>query len=94
MMRQVVGVQFKQASRIYLFDCADIKEIEQGSHVVLETEFGLGLGKVVDGPMEIDEKKAPAKLKRVVRVADALVRVKHEPPPGSEHKWAHQREPG
>lgn len=29
---------------------------------------------------------------RVVRVADAVVRVKHEPPAGSEHKWAHQRE--
>lgn len=31
---------------------------------------------------------------RVVRVADAVVRVKHEPPPGSEHKWAHQRDQG
>ena len=29
---------------------------------------------------------------RVARVADAVVRVTHEPPPGSEHKWAHQRE--
>jgi dihydropteroate synthase len=29
---------------------------------------------------------------QVARVADAVVRVKHEPPPGSEHKWAHQRE--
>ncbi len=28
---------------------------------------------------------------RVARVADAVVRVKHAPPPGSEHKWAHQR---
>jgi dihydropteroate synthase len=31
---------------------------------------------------------------RVARVADAMVRVKHEPPPGGEHKWAHEREPG
>jgi dihydropteroate synthase len=29
---------------------------------------------------------------RVARVADAVVRVKHEPPAGSEHKWAHQRD--
>jgi len=29
---------------------------------------------------------------RVARVADAVVRVRHEPPAGSEHKWAHQRE--
>jgi len=28
---------------------------------------------------------------RVVRIADAIVRVRHEPPVGSEHKWAHQR---
>jgi len=31
---------------------------------------------------------------KVARVADALVRVHHLPPPGSEHKWAHQREEG
>jgi len=29
---------------------------------------------------------------QVARVADAVVRVKHEPPVGSEHRWAHQRE--
>lgn len=29
---------------------------------------------------------------RVARVADAIVRAEHAPPPGSEHKWAHQRE--
>lgn len=29
---------------------------------------------------------------RLARVADAVVRVKHAPPVGSEHKWAHQRE--
>ncbi len=29
---------------------------------------------------------------RVARVADAIVRAKHEPPAGSEHQWAHQRE--
>jgi len=29
---------------------------------------------------------------RVARVADAVVRVRHAPSPGSEHKWAHQRE--
>ena len=29
---------------------------------------------------------------RVVRVADAIVRVRHDPPVGSEHRWAHQRE--
>ncbi len=28
---------------------------------------------------------------RVARVADAVVRAKHAPPVGSEHKWAHQR---
>lgn len=28
---------------------------------------------------------------RVARVADAVVRVHHAPPPGSEHKWAHQK---
>jgi dihydropteroate synthase len=28
---------------------------------------------------------------KVARVADAVVRVQHAPPPGSEHKWAHQR---
>jgi dihydropteroate synthase len=29
---------------------------------------------------------------RLARVADAVVRVKHQPPAGSEHKWAHQRQ--
>ena len=28
---------------------------------------------------------------RVARIADAVVRVRREPPPGSEHKWAHER---
>jgi dihydropteroate synthase len=28
---------------------------------------------------------------KVARVADAIVRVQHAPPPGSEHRWAHER---
>ncbi len=69
-MKQLVGVQFKRAARIYLFDCGDIHDFKLGDEVIVETEFGLGLGKVICEPKGYDDKQTPPSLKKVLRLAD------------------------
>jgi len=69
-MKRLVGIQFKQASRVYFFECGESPELVAGTEVVVETEFGLGLGKVACTPKDVEDKDAPPKLKRIVRLAD------------------------
>jgi len=69
-MKRLTGVQFKRAGRVYYFDCAGMDEIKAGAEVIVETELGLGLGKVVFSPKDVEDSEAPPDLKRVVRFAD------------------------
>ena len=51
-MTQVVGVRFKRSGRVYYFDPASA-ELNVGDWVVVETERGPEVGKVVISPKQV-----------------------------------------
>jgi len=65
---KTVGVRFKRASKVYTFAAGDL-ELRPGDRVVLETERGTALGKIVSSPEELDGPPAQP-LKKVLRVAN------------------------
>ena len=52
-MPRIITIQFSPVSKLYDFNAADI-EIAAGDSVVVETERGLSIGKVMSGPVERD----------------------------------------
>lgn len=64
-MPDVVGIRFKPCSRIYNFE-VDGLEVKPGDAVVVESEFGLGIGTVVKGRRHIESHEQ--ELKKVIRV--------------------------
>ncbi len=69
-MKNIVGIRFKQASKIYNFDSAGL-DLKPGAIVIVEVEKGLGMGTVVRGPREQNPAKGQ-KLKKVIRKAGAV----------------------
>lgn len=65
---RLVSISFHTAGKVFDFDAKDF-ELSQGDTVVVETERGRALGKVVREPREIDPVDAPPKLKTVLRLA-------------------------
>ena len=65
-MPDVVGIRFKSCGKIYDFEINGM-EVKEGDHVIVESDFGLSLGKVIRGRRTIE--KSERVLKRVVRVA-------------------------
>lgn len=53
-MPKIVGIRFKPAGKVYDFD-AGAFVLEQGNHVIVETEHGLALGFVAVPPLMIDD---------------------------------------
>ncbi|MBI5560698.1 MAG: stage 0 sporulation family protein [Deltaproteobacteria bacterium] len=70
-MATVAGVRFKRAGRVYRFDANGLN-LKSGDTVVVEVEKGIGMGRVVWGPFEVDEKTLEHPLKKVVRLADRV----------------------
>lgn len=68
-MVNIVGVRFKKACKIYDFLSNNL-ELKSGDNVVVETERGMSLGRVVHGPIERDETTYKQGLKKVIRKAD------------------------
>ena len=68
-MNKKVGVKFKTSGKVYDFKCGAFV-LKPGDHVIVETEQGLGLGKVTVGPREYEEKKSGKPLKKVYRLAN------------------------
>ncbi|HMK57262.1 MAG TPA: stage 0 sporulation family protein [Dissulfurispiraceae bacterium] len=66
-MPDVIGIRFKSCGKVYNFEINGI-EVKEGDLVVVESDFGLSLGKVVQGRRTIE--KSDRELKRVVRVAN------------------------
>lgn len=74
-MQKVIGVRFKKAGKIYLFDPGD-ENFERGDYVLIDTSHGLEYGEVAFGVREIPvaEKTvntpAPRKIKRKATPTD------------------------
>lgn len=65
---RLVSISFHTAGKVFDFDAKDF-ELSQGDTVVVETERGRALGKVVREIREVDPEEAPPKLKAVLRLA-------------------------
>ena len=67
-MTKVIGVRFRQASKIYFFAPGKL-QIEKGDQVIVETARGVEFGNVVVGPKEVPDEEIMQPLKSVIRVA-------------------------
>src|SRR3990172_12054313 len=66
-MPNVIGIRFKSCGKIYDFEINGL-EVRKGDRVIVESEFGLSIGNVVDAPREVEN---PGKeLKKVLRRAN------------------------
>jgi len=65
-MTKVAGVKFKTAGKIYDFR-SDAFVLKEGDPVIVETEQGLGFGKIAIPPVELEN--IEKELKHIVRVA-------------------------
>lgn len=67
-MATVVGIRFLQAGKIYHFDMADL-DLKQDDLVVVDTNRGIELGRVVTSPTEMPPAEGAEPLKAVIRKA-------------------------
>ncbi len=67
-MTEVVGIRFKNKSKVYFFDPAGV-QAKVGDPVVVETSKGLELGECAKGNFEVPDERIVPPLRRVVRVA-------------------------
>ncbi|MHC9540010.1 MAG: stage 0 sporulation family protein [Vulcanimicrobiota bacterium] len=67
-MPVLIGVSFKRAGKVYLFDPGTI-ELAMGDMVVVETARGRELGRVCTKPQNVEESEVVSPLKTVMRKA-------------------------
>ena len=67
-MKNIVGVRFRNAGKIYYFDPLDL-EISKDDKIIVETARGIEFGNVVVDKKEIDETTLNSPLKAILRVA-------------------------
>lgn len=67
-MTKGIGVRFRKAGKVYFFSPGKF-QIEQGSHVIVETARGVEYGWVVTGPKEVKDEEVVQPLKSVIRLA-------------------------
>lgn len=67
-MKDIIGVRFRQAGKVYYFDPGE-EVLERGQHVIVETAKGVEIGTVVLPNREMAEEKIVAPLKGILRVA-------------------------
>lgn len=65
-MTEVIAIRFKNCGRIYEFDANGLK-VRKGDRVVVESEFGLSIGTVVQEPFAAEN--LDRELKRIIRRA-------------------------
>ena len=66
-MVKVIGVRFRTAGKIYFFSPGKF-QVEQGSHVIVETARGVEYGWVASGPMDVKDEEVVQPLKSVIRI--------------------------
>ena len=79
-MIEIVGIQFKNASRVYYFSPLEYK-FQVGEYAIVETVRGLELGKVIIANRMVEDDELSHELKPVVRKAndhDLVLSKKHE----------------
>lgn len=67
-MTEIIGVRFKEVSKIYYFDPTNIK-FKKGDKVIVETVRGIELGEIVLDNRSIPEEDIVAPLRQVIRAA-------------------------
>ncbi|MDM8550893.1 stage 0 sporulation family protein [Desulfobacterales bacterium HSG2] len=67
-MKKIVGIRFKPAGKVYDFD-AGAFVLKRGEAVIVETEQGLGFGRVAVPPVLREENKEARIYKKVFRLA-------------------------
>ncbi len=65
-MPDIVGIRFKSCGKIYEFDTNNL-DLRKGDKVVIDSEFGLSIGAVVEPPHPLESSQKD--LKKVLRVA-------------------------
>ncbi|MAG14314.1 MAG: stage 0 sporulation family protein [Dehalococcoidales bacterium] len=68
-MAEIVGVRFRKAGRVHYFDPADI-DLQINDGVIIETNRGLELGRVVIAPRQVSANEVKEPLKPIVRKAE------------------------
>ncbi len=68
-MTEIVGVRFKRTGRVYYFDPAGI-DLDLNDWVVVETEHGVEVGRVVISPKQVLSSEITEPLKPVLRKAE------------------------
>ena len=68
-MPKVVGVLLGEQKRIYFFDYNNIKNLKNGTSVVVETERGLQYGIIEKELFDLEQSKIIGSLKKVLRIA-------------------------
>ena len=66
--REVVGIRFQRAGRVYYFAPAGL-DLKVGDQIVAETERGLKIGRVVIAPKQVMTSQLTEPLKPVLRLA-------------------------
>jgi cell fate regulator YaaT (PSP1 superfamily) len=67
-MARTTGVRFRQAGKVFYFDAGEL-EPEVGAYVVVETAYGLALGRVVIAPDQVIAEEMEGELKPILRLA-------------------------
>ncbi len=67
-MKTVIGVKFRKPGKIYFFD-PDNLQIKKEDYVIVETQMGEEIGKVVIDNKKVNEEKLANTLKKVIREA-------------------------
>ena len=71
-MPKVVGVKFRNSAKVYYFSPNDLKDLETGEYVIVETARGQEAGTIAFPEREVEEKEIPGHLKGILRRATAL----------------------
>ena len=67
-MIRIVSIKFRDAGKQYDFNAQNL-ELNRGTEVIVETDRGRALGKVVAPPREILRTEAPEGIKNIIRIA-------------------------
>jgi cell fate regulator YaaT (PSP1 superfamily) len=66
---KIVGIRFQNSGPVYDFDCGHFV-LKCGDLVIVKTEQGTGLGKVVRGPLKVDNIEERKEIKKIFRLAN------------------------